>query len=126
MPQMMTASKAKFLLRAKSGTLAGAYYAAGVEVPPRRGATFSMRYTTTPGVQNCRSAFAFLRRRMAGKRVGMIGEVILASGDGRHTVSLGGYIRRPGGVLDPVPGDVNRRPLTHAQFAAHLKTRKAA
>lgn len=121
----MTADKAKFLLRTKAGTLKGAYYAVGVEVPPRRGSVFSMRYTTTPGVQNFRSAFVLLRRKMARKRVGMIGEVILASADGQHTVSLGGVIRRAAGVLEPVPGDINRRPLSHAQFRGHLKARAA-
>jgi hypothetical protein len=125
MPQTMTATKAKFMMQTKAGTLEGAYYAVGVEVPPWRGSVFSMRYTTTPGVQAYRSAFVFLRRKMAGKRVGMIGEVIYASRDGQHTISLGGYIRRSGGVLEKVPGDINRSALSHEQFRAHLKARAA-
>jgi hypothetical protein len=123
MPQTMTAQKAQYMIRTKAGTLAGAYYTVGVEVPPRHGSVFSMRYTTVPSAT---AGWALLRQKMGRKRVGMIGEVIYVSGDSLHTVSLGGYIRRHGGVLERVPGDINRRALSHEQFRAYLKTRTAA
>lgn len=118
----LTADKARFLIRTKAGTLKGAYYSVGVEVPARNGSTFSMRYTTVP---SARAGWSLLRRKMARKKAGMIGELILASGDSEHTVSLGGFVRRGRGALEAVPGDINRRALSHSQFQAHLKSRHA-
>lgn len=120
---LMTANKAKHMIETKAGTLEGAYYSVGVEVPPRNGSVFSMRYTTVP---SARAGWVILRQKMARKKVGMIGELIFASADGRHTVSLGGYIRRASGMMEKVPGDINRRALSHEQFRAHLRTRQPA
>ena len=101
-------TEAKAMLVRKAGTLEGAYYSVGLEVPPRRHSTFSMRYTTVP---SARFGFWLLRLRMQRKRVGMAGEVVLFSANGRHSVSLGGYVRRAAGVLEPFPGDYHRGAL---------------
>lgn len=85
-----------------------AYYSVGVEVPPRRGASFSMRYTTVPSIK---AGWRLLQSKMARKKVGMIGELVLFSMSGGHSVGLGGFIRRKGGVLEEFPGDPERGAL---------------
>lgn len=102
---MMTPTTARRALKRKAKTLKGAYYAIGLEVPPRRGASFSMRYTTVP---SARAGQKLLRERLANKRKGMVGELILAIPHTSHSVSLGGYIHRGKGVLEPFDGDTNR------------------
>ena len=86
----------------------GAYYSVGVEVPPRRGASFSMRYTTVPSIK---AGWRLLQMKMARKRVGMVGELVLFSPDGRFGVGLGGFIRRKGGELEEFPADPKRGAL---------------
>jgi hypothetical protein len=114
---MMSPSKAKYMLAAKArlGTTKRAYYSVGVQVPPRHGSVFSMRYTTVP---SARAGWALLRQKMARKKVGMVGELALFNEDATATVSLGGYIRRSGGVLERFAGDGNRRAIGHAYRAA--------
>lgn len=87
----------------------GAYYAVGVEVPPRHGSTFSMRYTS---VQSARIGRQILRRKMLKKRVGMIGELVIARAHHTESISLGGFIRRPNGRLEEFDGDINRGSLS--------------
>lgn len=105
---MLTPTEAKRALKKKAGTLEGAYYAIGVEVPPRQGISFSMRYTPVPSV---RAGAQLLCARVYRKKVGMIGELVIAIPHSTHSVSLGGYIRRPGGCLESFVGDANRRAL---------------
>jgi hypothetical protein len=103
--KIVTPTAARRALKRKAGTLEGVYYAIGVQVPPRHGSEFSMRYTT---VASARAGWQLLRERMLKKRRGMVGELILAIAHRSHTVSLGGYIRRGPGELERFAGDVNR------------------
>lgn len=104
---MLNPTTARRALSRKPGSLDGIYYAVGVEVPPRHGSVFSMRYTTVP---NARVGATLLRRKLQRKRVGMVGEVILANSEG-ESVSLGGFIRRSNRTLEAFDGDINRGAL---------------
>lgn len=90
---MISPTHARQKLATKAGRNIGTpYYAVGIEVPPRRGSSFSMRYT---GVSSARAGRTFLRRRLLRKRVGMVGALYLFSEDGRHSVELLTSVRRP-------------------------------
>lgn len=104
---MLNPTEARRALSRKRGGLGGIYYAVGVEVPPRHGCVFSMRYTVVP---NARAGATLLREKLQRKRVGMVGEVILANKIG-ESVSLGGYIRRANKRLEAFVGDINRGAL---------------
>lgn len=109
---------AKGKLRRKAGTLEGLYYAVGVEVPPRQGASFSRRYTTVP---SARAGERLLRDKLSRKRVGMTGHLVVAIAHTNHYVELAHGVRLKGGnggsnygtvdVLYPshTVGDVRRR-----------------
>lgn len=111
---MLNPAEARKALSRKPGTLDGLYYAVGVEVPPRHGSVFAMRYTTVP---SARAGTRLLRQKLQRKRVGMVGEVILANSNG-ETVSLGGYIRRANARLEAFDGDINRGALIRQRAAA--------
>lgn len=99
-----------------------AYWSVGVEVPPRRGSQFSMRYTEVP---SARAGWRLLRQKMQNKSVGRVGELFLVSENGHHTISVGGFIRRSGGELFAFDGNSSigqiRRALTHETFRAAVR-----
>lgn len=105
MTTMLSPTKARRAMRRKAGADAVLYYAIGLEVPPRRGAKFSVRYTA---VDSAREGQRLLREKLARKKVGMLGELVLFAEYSSESVSLGGYIRRKGGVLETFNGDINR------------------
>lgn len=110
---MLNPTEARKALSRKRGGLDGVYYAAGVEVPPRHGSVFSMRYTT---VSSARAGAKLLRQKLQKKRVGMVGEVIVANQAG-DSVSLGGYIRRANSQLEAFVGDIKRGALIRRRTA---------
>ena len=90
-------TKAKQRLKKLAGTLDGMYYAVGIEVPPRRGSVFSMRYVDVP---SARAGVRLLREKLARKRKGMTGHLIIAIAHDTHSVELAA------GVRDRASGDV--------------------
>lgn len=109
---MLSPTAARKALRRKAGRDPEMYYAIGVEVPPRQGSVFSIRYTTVP---SARQGWKMLRGRMIRKRVGMVGELIIADLNSSHTISLGGFIRRENKRLEEFTGDLNRGALLRAR-----------
>lgn len=117
---MYSATQARDALKAITGSLDGAYYSVGVEVPPKHGASFSIRYTTVP---NLRAGVALLRKKLARKRIGMMGEIIYSRGT--HSVSLGGFIRRSGGALEEFTGDRDRGAVSERDARKHRKANRS-
>lgn len=87
-------TRARAVLKRKTGTLVGMYYAVGVQVPPRRGASFSMRYEH---VASAREGVRELRARLSRKRVGMAGHLIAAVEGHDAYVELAAAVREKGG-----------------------------
>lgn len=104
-----TGAKAK--LKRKAGTLDGMYYAVGIEVPPRQGATYSLRFTTVP---SARAGEKLLREKLAKKKRGMTGTLVVALEHTSHSVELAAAVHAGGGKVDVLypshtVGDVRRR-----------------
>lgn len=91
-PGSLNPTKAKQQLRKKAGTLEGMYYAVGVEVPPRRRSTFSMRYVEVPSAL---AGVRMLRAKLARKRKGMTGHVIVAIAFEPHYIEVAAAVRDP-------------------------------
>ena len=103
---MIAPEKARKMLEQRQGSSAGFYYTIGVEVPARRGSTFSMRYT---GVPSAREGHKLLRRRMLNKKIGMIGELVLASSNSHSTIVLESIVRRKNNKLEIHEGQLKFR-----------------
>lgn len=88
---------------AKEKLGAGSYLSVGVEVPPRHGANFSMRYKSVTGLT---AGWALLRARMKSprRRVNDIGELVVFSEDGNRKIVVGGFLRISGGRLSKYLG----------------------
>jgi hypothetical protein len=100
---MLSPTQARRKLATKAGKNIGTpYYSVGLEVPARRGSTFSMRYTQ---VSSARAGRKFLRNRLLRKRVGMVGSLYLFSEDGRHNVELMAGVREQGNKVYTVDGN---------------------